>query len=247
MGRDDMSESGDTEVEWLVKMAGNDHLELWDWRAGPPMIEQMCPVRQPKSSVRNRHVVVWVYSQTTRSRHLLESGLEHDLLRKLDRDPDVVDILAQPVELVQRGVGGFKHIPDLLTRSGDGTITVWDARADDRRDRRFVRGAQLSESACRTVGWRYQTFAGLDTTERMNLIWLHSSRTATPRVVEGIGRVLDHVRAGPVVLGDLLLWAQRGGDVRATVWYLMWRGDLRVDLTSKMTSDTCVSWSPRHA
>jgi hypothetical protein len=44
-------------------------------------------------------VPVTAFSTTTNSQVALESGLEHDLLRKLDRMSSVVWLVGQPLEL----------------------------------------------------------------------------------------------------------------------------------------------------
>lgn len=103
----------------------------------------------------------------------LESGFEHDLLRKVDRDPMVQRILAQPFtrswsKATQRSKAGEQHTPDMLTVHGDGVVTVWDARALERHDDEFRAKAEITRQACLEVGWRYELFTGYSDVERLD-------------------------------------------------------------------------------
>jgi hypothetical protein len=86
-------------VLWYLKMAGA-ALERWSWEErGAPTVELLQSVRKPRSSEHNRHIPVTAYCMTNGDHVLLESGLEHDLLRRLDREPAVVRIISQPFKL----------------------------------------------------------------------------------------------------------------------------------------------------
>ncbi|MDN5793213.1 MAG: hypothetical protein L0H22_09185, partial [Brevibacterium aurantiacum] len=78
----------------------------------------MSRVRTPKSKAKSRHVPMYAYSITTRGHIRLESGLEHDLLRELDRRPDVAWLVSQPMRLrlpAKRARRRLEHTPDLLS------------------------------------------------------------------------------------------------------------------------------------
>ncbi|MEI6621225.1 MAG: TnsA-like heteromeric transposase endonuclease subunit [Actinomycetes bacterium] len=201
----------------------------------------MQPVREPIRSARQRHIAALAFSQTTDSFHLLESGLEHDLFRMLDRDPEVEWIVAQPLELAVTGDENFRHIPDLLVLNRAGQVTVWDARPEARRDARFNRATAATAKACSKVGWNYATFAGISTVQRLNELWLHCSRVAPSWLGTFEGEILEAVAGGPSTLGALFDLA--GGDPRskACVWHLIWRGDLCVDLSAQIQESTMVA------
>lgn len=129
----------------------------WDWRDGQPPVDRLSPMRTPRSGTRSRHVPATAYSTTTRGWLQLESGLEHDLVRVLDRRRDVGWIAAQPVELAFAPEPG-KHLPDLLSTS-NGQVTVWDCRSEQRQDDDFLRDAAATASACAQIGWSYEVFA----------------------------------------------------------------------------------------
>lgn len=230
----------DTRSDWLIKLEDEAKPSVWDWGVASPPVRQIRPVRDPATSAKQRHIVVLAFAVTTRSSHLLESGLEHDLLRQLDRDPEIDWIVAQPFQLQVAGIDAFKHIPDLLSQDRSGQVTVWDARPLDRQDAKFARAAAYTADACRDVGWQYQVFAGFNPTERLNRLWLHSSRQAPRWLDEYSAGIVDVLSTRPRTLGELF---DQGADrqrAKAVVWHLMWRGTVWADLTQSINERTQV-------
>jgi hypothetical protein len=74
----------------------------------------------------------------------LESGLDHDLLRKCDRDPNVRCVVSQPFRLSWAQPTPGRHTPDLLIVSVDGQVTVWDARRLDEQNDDFKMQADVT-------------------------------------------------------------------------------------------------------
>src|ERR1700687_2780293 len=152
---------GDLRVTWSFRVQGAAEVE-WDWRRlGVPRVEQLAPVRMPRASASNRHIPVTAYSMTNRGVVHLESGLEHDLVRRLDRDARVVGLVAQPLRLSWTSPEPVSHIPDLLTLRDDNAVTVWDVRAIEEQDDDFRNKSTVTRDACAIVGWRYEVFTGL--------------------------------------------------------------------------------------
>ena len=129
-------------VRWFFKLL-DEELAEWFWDdSGSPPLEQLRPVRNPRSSEKNRHIPVTAYSTTMAAHICLESGLEHDLLRRVDRDPAVRLIVAQPLRLAWPGTkpgsrSRVYHTPDLLTADANGNVTLRDVRGEDRWDDDF--------------------------------------------------------------------------------------------------------------
>src|SRR5688572_17581573 len=73
--------------------------QVWDWTTGPPDVRALRSIRAPRSTEKSRHIPVQAHSVTLGGPIRLESGLEHDLVRELDRDPDVVWMVSQPARL----------------------------------------------------------------------------------------------------------------------------------------------------
>lgn len=228
-------------VHWYVGSPGK--LVRWSWEnQGEPALDVLGLVRQPRSSARSRHIPVTAYSMTNRGHVCLESGLEHDLLRRVDRDPRVRRIVSQPFRLSWTGVEEGTHVPDLLTAYSDGAVTVWDVRALAFQDEDFWRAAAVTKAACDAVGWRYEVFAGLGEVERLNLLWLHGFRQQKPWLSTWEEKIRAICAEG-ATLGDCFALDDGTGEALSAVWHLVWKGVLRVDLCESLTQFTPVSLS----
>lgn len=228
---------------WHFRCAGQSAVSRWHATDELPDIRQLASVRSPRSSPLSRHIPVRAWCTTTGSQLGLESGLEHDLVRKLDRLPDVVWMVAQPATITWTDDDGDRaHTPDLLSLDALGDVTIWDARPRKKQDAEFLRSAEITRQACSDLGWGYEVFSELGTTERLNHLWLHGFRRRPSWLPEARPQIDDVFRDNEYVsLGEL--FAADGGDGRlvAAVWHLTWTGDLRIDLTRKIGQLTQVT------
>jgi len=230
-------------VVWMVRVEGK--LRVWDWAAGPPSTRLMGPVRTPASSDLSRHVPVATKSMTTGGVLGLESGLEHDLVRVLDRRSDVVWLVEQPMRLrfVRRRNGrAVRHVPDLLSVHDDRRVVVWDARPAGRQDDLFCLKAQLTAEACAAVGWGYEVFAGLSPVERANLLWVDGARQEPAWAAAASLVVWDFLTSGDRTLGEVLALDKGAGHLVSTLWHLIWRGAVHCDLSTPITVGTPLRW-----
>lgn len=230
-------------VVWTVRVEGR--LRVWDWAAGPPPTRLMRPVRQPASSDLSRHVPVATKSSTTGGVLGLESGLEHDLVRVLDRRSDVVWLVEQPVRLrfVRRRNGRpVHHVPDLLAEHDDGRVVVWDARPSGRQDELFRLKAEMTAEACAAVGWGYEVFSGLSPVERVNLLWVDAARQAPAWAPAASLALRDFLTSGDRTLGEVLDHDSGAGHLVSTLWHLIWCGTVDCDLTVPITQAAPLRW-----
>lgn len=237
------------QTTWQFRDKETRELEAWDWSRGAPRIQSLMPTRRPRSGDRSSHVPVRAYSMRTETMLHLESGLEHDLVRRLDRDASVAWIVPQPCKLTFTGDGKpLKHNPDLLVMSVSGDIALWDARPAERTDELFLRKAQATAAACEQVGWTHQIFHGLDAVERLNLLWLHGFRRQEDWHVDWRPRLLDHLESveGPVALGEMLALDDGSSDGISTLWHLLWAGAIGIDVTENWDATTTVVYLPAH-
>ncbi|NUU19051.1 TnsA-like heteromeric transposase endonuclease subunit [Cellulomonas humilata] len=214
----------------------------WDWRDGPPEIKSLVPVRYPSSRARSRHVPARAFCMATGGYVLAESGLEHDLVRLLDRSRATAWLVAQPARLrfEIESRCPLTHIPDLVSMTVDGTATIWDCRAEERQDDDFRAKSALTRVACAVVGWRYEVFVGQPMVERLNERWLGGFRR--PRLWHERQRVilLATARDG-TTLGDLLDLDDGSGELISTAWHLLWTGELKCNLAGALRRETAVA------
>ncbi|WP_367280121.1 TnsA-like heteromeric transposase endonuclease subunit [Nocardioides sp.] len=226
-----------TGTAWTFRTAGN--AGVWSWDDGAPDPRLLLPVRRPRSGALSRHIPVRAFSMTTGAHIALESGLEHDLLRLLDRDGDASWLVPQPCRVEWPLDGRTKgHVPDLLTADRAGAVTVWDVKSPDRaHSPAFAAVAELSSDACREVGWAYRVFTGLTPVHRHNLLWLHGHRHNPAGNPHLEAEVLQECASG-AVLGAVL--GASSPERRAVVWHHVWTGKIRVDLSQPLTAATLV-------
>jgi len=229
----------DDPVDWWFDVG--EGTQAWNGEH-PPDPHSLARVRAPKSTAKSRHVPVYAYATTT-GRHIrLESGLEHDLLRELDRRPDVTWLVSQPMRLrlpAKRGKRRLEHTPDLLSVDRTGLVTVWDVRATRRQDDDFKIKAELTGPACRSMGWRYEVFAGLTRVRRANLMWLHGFRREPVNYAARLAILVRDTRIRTI--GAVLDADDEGGHVTASMWHAVWAGDLLCDLDKHLSRSTPLS------
>lgn len=229
---------GGPSLGWTVHLP--DGVVDWTWaKSGAPPVRRLLPLRRPTSSKRNRHIPATAYSMTTGGVLELESGLEHDLVRHLDRDPQIDWIVAQPFRLSWEPRSA--HTPDLLTLNVDGALTVWDARAPEKQDDAFRRKCDITRAECSSVGWRYEVFSGFSGVGRANLLWLHGFRRYAPWAQTHEPRIRALVGDHAVTLGELFAHDDGSGELKSAVWQLLWRGVLSTDMGVRWDLDTEVT------
>lgn len=228
------------DVAWSFRVAGR--RTDWDWSgSGPPDPTQLESHRRPASGAASRHIPVRAFSHTVARFIELESGLEHDLLRVLDRDPSVTWLVPQPMRLTWSDVDRRKarrHTPDLLSVDGNRVVTVWDVKTPEAASSaRFTEIRDLTEAACQARGWHYAVFTGLEPVHRHNLLWLHAYRRRPAWASAYVDHLLVTCEGGHP-LGELVETEPADERQVAVVWHLIWSGRLTVDLDQTLTSAT---------
>ena len=94
------------DTEWLFDVGAD--LAVWPWLERPA-VTRLQRTRTPKVKAKSGHVPVYAYSVTTGTHLHLESGLEHDLVRELDRRADVTWLVAQPCKLRLPANGRYQY------------------------------------------------------------------------------------------------------------------------------------------
>lgn len=236
------------EATWWRKMPEDNDVQQFDPTAAThDELAELEPVRQVASSKRSRNVAVVVWSVTGATTRSLESGLEHDLHRRLDMPRKSRAVLPQPVRLdFEAGIGS--HVPDFLQISREGTATLWDCRPIEATDDAARAKFEATARAARAVGWEYQVFTGMTATERMNRMHVNGYRISETRSKFSLRPWLTDHRAKlvaaasqPTTLGELGALDSGDGEIIASIWHLIGLGDLEVDMTEPITSLTTVA------
>ncbi len=208
----------------------------WDWADGPPDPRLLVSIRTPKSTEKSRHIPVQAWSVTLGGPIRVESGVEHDLVRELDRDQDIVWMVSQPVRLRLVTANGRPrvHTPDLLTVDRAEEVTIWDVRPAEKQDERFTESRDLTARACADVGWRYRVFDGGDRIRRYNLRWLTAYRMPMPWYANARHELIAICSAADATIGTVLKSDKGAGHLTSAMWHYAWTGLLVIDLDQPM-------------
>lgn len=234
-----MPETSGAAATWRFRFAGDKASSVWNWQSdGSPDLTRVVPIRKPRSSERQRHIPVTAYSLTMRNHLELESGLEHDLLRRLDRQPHVVALVPQPCQLKTGGPTSISNTPDLLSVDDSGSVTLWNARLENKMDEKFKSQVAMVEGACASVGWRHTVFNGLGRVERLNLLWLHGYRRRPSWYEKEVGGIAKGATQEAATLGSLFRLDSGNGEAIAVIWHMVWSGELEASLSERLTMET---------
>jgi hypothetical protein len=184
-----------------------------------------------------RHYSGFYWSATVRDHVIYESRLELSRLIFADFDRAVHRILAQPF-LLKAEIGGKirKHIPDYFLVTDHGPVVV-DVKPEHLLARPEV--AFTFEWTRRLVearGWRYEVWIEPRLPELENLRFLAGYRRSWLFDVA----LLDRVRAADVEGRTFGEAVRRLDDcdpaaARAAVLHLLWRGELKTDLSTLLS------------
>jgi len=203
--------------------------------------ERVPPVR---SFPAVRNAVHWpgYWWSVTNGRHVgYESWVERDVAMMLDFDPAVIAFSSQPFWLYWLGEKGERrHAPDYFARLVDGGGVVLDVRPDELVDDGAAEAFAATAQACAEVGWEFRRTAGPPAVLAANVRWLAGYRhrrcfrdQVADRLLQVFGRPMP-----------LLVGAREVGDpivVLPVLFPLLWRGELRTDLTAAvLSSDSMV-------
>lgn len=207
--------------------------------SAPPDAKVLRSVRRIRSRSGAGHVPTLAYSTTTGSHLQLESGLEHDLVRDLDRDASVAWLVAQPARIrgVDRNSNAGGLVPDLLSVSDGGHVTVWAVRPEARQDEKFVAQTTQTEVACAQFGWTHRVFAGMRPTRRSNLMWLDGFRRAMPWYSQALA-YLSADRGRTFTFADVLEVDNGYGHALSAVWHAIRHGLIDCDLDEPFVMGT---------
>jgi hypothetical protein len=185
-----------------------------------------------------RHYSGAYWCATMRDHVVYESRLELSRLILADFDRSVQRILAQPFLLKAKVDGKVrKHIPDYFLATDHGPVVV-DVKPEHLLAKptvayTFAWTRRLVEAR----GWQYEVWSGAPPAEMENVRFLAGYRR--PWLFDVT--MLDQVRSADVAGGRTFGEVVRGVDgcdpaaVRAAALHLLWRGELKADLSTPLS------------
>jgi hypothetical protein len=184
-----------------------------------------------------KHYSGFYWSATMRDHVIYESRLELSRLIYADFDQSVLRILAQPF-LLKADVDGKarKHIPDYFLVTDRGPVVV-DVKPGHQLTKPQVAFTfAWTRQLVKARGWRYEVWSEPPSTELENVRFLAGYRRSWLFATA----VLDRVRATSAenrTFGEVVgaLDDCDPAAVRAAVLHLLWRGELKTDLSTPLS------------
>jgi hypothetical protein len=230
---------GGFEVGYVAEDGTDCRIALLD--AGQTRFEWCRPARRFPQYKGQKHMPGRWWTATMGCHVGYESWLERDHLMLLDFDPAVVAVASQPFWLFWNNEQGKvrSHAPDYFARLADGGAVVVDCRPAARIKPRDAAAFAATRLACEQLGWRYRVSGAPEPISTCNIRWLSGYRH--PRHdLPAIATALHQLFAQA---GGLMAGAEAVGDpiaVLPVLFHLLWRHELRADLSMPLHPDTLV-------
>lgn len=190
------------------------------------------PIRMPGDRKGQLHKSGFYLLATTGRHVFCESNLEKACAMELDRDREVVDVIAQPFRLRWReGQSGHNHSPDFLALLNDGRLRVIDVKPQRKFAAEvFVRQTRATAEACRRLGWEYGIYAEPGTQRARNLRLLATYRRGMCGYDSERACALA-AAATPMSFGDAVRETGLAPAIaRPLIFELVWRRALTINL-----------------
>jgi hypothetical protein len=187
----------------------------------------------------------WWWAATTGEHVAYESWLERSVVMRLDFDPQVVGLAAQPFWLHWHdGHRQRRHAPDYFMRRDDGTGVVVDVRADDRIRAGDAEAFAATARACAQVGWEFVRLGAAPLVAQANLRWLAGYRHPRCWRPETAAALMASFAAPRGLLDGVRMVGQQIA-VLPVAFHLLWRQVLVADLaTAPLEPSTLVQARP---
>ena len=215
-----------------IRTLGLGSVEAADLRCATAM-------RRPRAGVTASHLPGEWWSSTTGDLVIYESQLELTRVQFADFSPDVLWILGQPCTIEARVSGCLRRQTlDLALFHRDSTVTLVNVKPAERLiplpDNEKRRASVAWPAAvCAARGWRYEVWCGAPGVEVNNIRTLSAARVVERIDSETLGRARALHRNG-MTLAELEQAAGGWMRARPAVLHLLWRGELRCDLTKPL-------------
>jgi hypothetical protein len=183
-----------------------------------------------------KHYSGTYWSATNRSHVIYESRLELSRLIFADFDPAVQRILAQPFLLkTKKGGKSRKHIPDYFLATDQGPVVVDVKPKHQLTKPNVIYTFEWTRRLVETRGWRYEIWSEQSSPELENLRFLAGYRR--PWLFDAV--LLGQIRTADVegrTLGEVVSGLENHDPAaaRAAVLHLLWRGELKTDLSTRL-------------
>jgi hypothetical protein len=246
LGRTVARSSSNEQIDFLPAVDGPiSHVDGAELSLIP--FEDAAPMRTAPNYKGQRNYTGEWWCATTERHVAYESWVERDFLMSADFDNDVVGISVQPFTFrFLASTGSLReHTPDVFLRHRNGDATVVDVRPDARVDNDANEAFEATRRLCDEVGWNYSRTGEQPPIRAGNLRWLAGYRNVRNRVAPVATSLISELETeGPMTISAL---ASAAGDpvlVLPTLYHLMWRHEISVDVSSTLLNMNTIVEAP---
>lgn len=203
---------------------------------------ELFPVRKPNAYKGQSHLPGLFWMSKLARLVSYESRLEMVVLKKLDFDSDLCEVLPQPCVLHFSSKGKrYRHIPDYLVwRPGVSPQLINVKPRKYVEAERNERAFSACERACEQIGWTYSTQSEPPRVLLANLNWLAGYRRQPPAFSQ-YARVLAERAWQPVSIAKLLDRVGPSALVRPVLFHLLWTRKLEFDIGRTLSDSSTVA------
>lgn len=207
--------------------------------------ESVHAVRRFPSFKGQKNFPGWYWSATEGRMIEYESLLEKSVLLRLDYDPEITAVAAQPFWLVwksgARHTGRQWHCIDYFARHQSGRGELIDVKPAERVDgETFQASAEMTREAAGAMGCGYRVMSEPGPQVATNLTWLAGYRRPMHDRNGYLAALLDRC-SEPTRFRDLVAAVGPYEYVAPHVWHQCWHHRLHMPLEERWTQSTLVS------
>lgn len=175
-----------------------------------------------------------------------ESLLEAQVLLELEFEERLVAVLAQPfrIQLPRQGGGSTLHTPDFYILCEGGARLVVDVRPEALINDVVREQAVAMEQLAAYCALTYMLRSGYSQPARSTHRWLSAYRRYDISNSAICRQILDFVEDKRLPIADVIEGASLSVTTLPFLYCLLWRRDLRIDLTEPVTRESLV-WRGR--
>jgi hypothetical protein len=199
------------------------------------------PVREFQSRRGQSHFPGRYWSATDGKHIPYESQFELARLRLADFDPDVVAIRSQPFRLIGSDDEGRNRrpVPDFALLHADGLVEIVNVKPAERMKKPKVRDdLAWAHVELKRHGFATEIWTGAPGPVLVNVRFLAGYRNPALFDAEQLASVRTLVRTGTVESIEAVLRANGVDNPRPLLMHLIWRGDLRFDISQILDHTT---------
>lgn len=197
------------------------------------------PCRRFRSYRGQRHYSGLYYSATEHRHVGYESRLESARALLADFAPDVHRCISQPFQLCTRISKKFcTHFPDYLLFSDSGLTVVVVKPKVKLSDPKIIATFTWVRDLVESAGWTFEVFSEPDPVLLANVRFFAGYRRAESVSPELLNELRSHNLVGRTFAEAQRLVEAPAPRVRAALLHMLWRQEIRIDLSQTLSQET---------